>query len=107
MQVTEQIDALEAMGMNSVSFLVLPRVLAAVVMFPAIYVAAAFVGFVAGGISGEVLGYLTFETFIRGAKAYILPSMLCMGRPKCSASDFLLRPSPAGKDSSHLVARTA
>lgn len=90
MQVTEQIDALEAMGMNSVSFLVLPRVLAAVVMFPAIYVAAAFVGFVAGGISGEVLGYLTFETFIRGAKAYILPFDAMYGATKMLCFGFLI-----------------
>jgi len=90
MQVTEQIDALEAMGMNSVSFLVLPRVLAAVVMFPSIYVASALVAFVAGGISGEMLGYLTFETFIRGAQAYILPFDAVYGATKMLCFGFLI-----------------
>ncbi len=90
MQVTEQIDALEAMGMNSVSFLVLPRVIAAVLMFPSIYVVSALVGFVAGGISGEMLGYLTFETFIRGAQAYILPFDAVYGATKMLCFGFLI-----------------
>ncbi|GMQ81245.1 MAG: ABC transporter permease [Rhodothermia bacterium] len=90
MKVTEQIDALEAMGMNSVSFLVLPRVTAAVVMFPPIYVASALVGFVAGGISGEILGYLTFETFIRGAQAYIVPFDAMYGAIKMLSFGFLI-----------------
>ena len=39
MRVTEQIDALEAMGLNSVGYLIVPRVLAGIVMVPVLYVA--------------------------------------------------------------------
>lgn len=34
MRITEQIDALEVMGVNSISYLVLPKILAAVIMYP-------------------------------------------------------------------------
>jgi phospholipid/cholesterol/gamma-HCH transport system permease protein len=90
MKVTEQIDALEAMGMNSVSYLVLPRILAGAFMFPAIYVAAAAVAFVAGGLAGEVLGYLPFATFIRGARAYFLPFDAFYGMTKMFSFGFLI-----------------
>ncbi len=40
MRVTEQIDALEAMGLNSIGYLIVPRVAAGVIMFPGLYVVA-------------------------------------------------------------------
>ena len=43
MRVSEQIDALESMGFNSVTFLVVPRVLSGILMFPVLYVVAASV----------------------------------------------------------------
>src|SRR5690625_170507 len=42
MRVSEQIDALESMGFNSISFLVVPRVLAGILMFPVLYIVAVF-----------------------------------------------------------------
>lgn len=72
MRVTEQIDALEAMGINSVAYLVIPRVLASVIMFPALWVAACAMGIVAGGMAGEFLGYLPFERYIAGAREFFL-----------------------------------
>lgn len=50
MKITEQIDALEVMGINSVSYLVLPKVAAAVLTFP---ILAVFSGFL--GILGDTL----------------------------------------------------
>lgn len=73
MKVTEQIDALEAMGINSVGYLVLPRVAGTILMFPALFIAATVVAVIAGGVAGEYLNYLTFESYIRGARAYFLP----------------------------------
>ena len=90
MRVTEQIDALEAMGMNSVGYLVLPRILAGAVMFPSIYVAAVFVSVAAGGFAGEFLGYLPFEAFIRGARTYFLPFDAFYGMTKMLAFGFLI-----------------
>jgi len=90
MKVTEQIDALEAMGMNSISYLVLPRVLAGAAMFPSLYVASALVAIVSGGLAGEFLGYLPFETFIRGAQTYFLPFDAFYGMTKMLSFGFLI-----------------
>lgn len=70
MKVTEQIDALEAMGLNSVAYLVVPRVTGAALMFPAIYVGSALVAIISGGLAGQVLGYLSFQDYIQGAQTW-------------------------------------
>ena len=90
MKVTGQIDALEAMGLNSIAFLVLPRVFAGVVMFPSMYVASAFVSILAGGMSAEYLGFLPMESFIQGARAFFLPFDAFYGASKALAFGFLI-----------------
>lgn len=90
MKVTEQIDALETMGMNSVGFLVLPRIAAGAFMFPSLYVVSVLVSVVAGGYAGEFLDYLPFEAFIRGARTYFLPFDALYGMTKMFAFGFLI-----------------
>ncbi len=55
MRVTEQIDALEVMGINSASYLVLPKMIAAVLFFPILCLLSMIVG-IAGGYLSCVLG---------------------------------------------------
>ena len=90
MKVTEQIDALEAMGLNSIAFLVLPRVIAGILMFPSLYVASALVSILAGGWSADFLGLLPMESFIQGARAYFLPFDAFYGASKALAFGFLI-----------------
>lgn len=85
MRVTEQIDALEAMGINSIGYLVLPRVGGAMLMFPALYVASTVIAVISGGVAGEYLDYLSFEAYIAGAKAWFLPFDAVYGMTKSLA----------------------
>lgn len=48
MRITEQIDALEIMGVNSASYLILPKVVAAVVFFPLLTIMSMLIGVVGG-----------------------------------------------------------
>ena len=73
MRVSEQIDALEVMGLNSVSYLVLPRVLAGVVMFPVLYVVACAIGIGGGILVADLAGYLPAGEFVQGAREYFEP----------------------------------
>ncbi len=73
MRVTEQIDALEVMGLNAVSFLVLPRVLAGLLMFPVLITAAAVVGIAGGLLAGIVSGELPPAEFLLGARSFFKP----------------------------------
>ena len=73
MRVSEQIDALEAMGLNSVSYLILPRVLAGVIMFPVLYITACFIGIGGGILIADWAGYLPASEFLLGARSYFKP----------------------------------
>jgi len=90
MRVTEQIDALESMGMNSVGYLVLPRIIAGTLMFPAIYVVSVIISVFAGGVAGEYLGYLSFEAFIRGGREFFQPFDAYYGMTKMIAFGYLI-----------------
>lgn len=70
MRVTEQVDALEAMGLNSVAYLVVPRVLAGILMFPVLYAVACFVGITGGMVAGELGGLIPAAEFIEGGRLY-------------------------------------
>lgn len=73
MRVTEQIDALEAMGLNSVGYLIVPRVLAGVLMFPVLYIAATSVGVGAGLAVAEFGGFVPIGEFVQGARNFFQP----------------------------------
>lgn len=90
MRVTEQIDALEVMGLNSVSYLVLPRVLAGVLMFPVVYVAACTVGIVTGLMVGEVTGAVPAPVFVEGARMLFRPYDVFFGLVKSLAFGFAI-----------------
>jgi len=72
MRVTEQIDALEIMGINSASFLVLPKIVAAVLSFPVLIILSISVGIFGGLIGGQSVGVLTSD-FILGLQYEFIP----------------------------------
>jgi phospholipid/cholesterol/gamma-HCH transport system permease protein len=90
MRVSEQIDALEAMGLNSVSFLILPRVLAGLVMFPMLYVGATFISIVAGILVGELGGFLSMAEFVDGARQFFKPFDPFFGLIKAVTFGFII-----------------
>ena len=90
MRVTEQIDALEAMGLNSVSYLIAPRVIAGVIMFPMLYIAACFVGISGGLIVANFGGYLTTGEFVQGARDFFRPFDAVFGLIKAFVFGFII-----------------
>ncbi|WP_412060889.1 MlaE family ABC transporter permease [Rubrivirga sp. IMCC45206] len=90
MRVKEQIDALEAMGLNSRSYLVVPRVLAGILMFPVLYVVAATVGMSVGALVAEASGVLTTQTFWEGARLFFRPYDVFFGLVKSLVFGFVI-----------------
>ncbi|MDX1671068.1 MAG: ABC transporter permease [Balneolaceae bacterium] len=90
MRVSEQIDALESMGFNSISFLVVPRVLAGLIMFPILYIVAAVSGIVGGLVAGVVSGTLPAATFMLGAREYFFPWDVSFGLLKAFVFGFVI-----------------
>ncbi|MFN8354368.1 MAG: ABC transporter permease [Spirosomataceae bacterium] len=73
MRVTEQIDAIEVMGINSTSYLVLPKILASMITFPMLVILAAFLGIWGGYVAGTLTGVITPEDYIYGIRSDFIP----------------------------------
>lgn len=73
MRVTEQIDALEMMGVNSASYLILPKVIATLFFNPFLNLISIIVGIIGGWIAGTMTGVITSEDFIYGIQYAFIP----------------------------------
>jgi phospholipid/cholesterol/gamma-HCH transport system permease protein len=73
MRVTEQIDALEMMGVNSASYLILPKIIATLLFFPILTLLSICVGILGGWIAGTGAGVITSESFIYGIQYAFIP----------------------------------
>jgi phospholipid/cholesterol/gamma-HCH transport system permease protein len=90
MRVTEQIDALEVMGINSASYLVLPRIIAAVLMFPLLVVIAMTLGIVGGYLAGSLSGALTPDQYVEGIRTDFIPYNVVFALIKAFVFGFLV-----------------
>ncbi len=90
MRVSEQIDALESMGFNSVTFLVVPRVLSGILMFPVLYVVAAVMGISGGLLAGSLDGILPAAEFMQGAREFFFPEDVIFGVVKSFVFGFVI-----------------
>lgn len=73
MRVTEQIDALEIMGINSSGYLVLPKIIAAILILPFLIVITMFVGIAGGWAAGSITGLINSHEFKRGLLDAFIP----------------------------------
>ena len=73
MRVTEQVDALETLAYNPMSYLVIPRVLAGLIMFPVVVVFANALGIVGGWLTAMQLLDMSSAEFVRGLRLFFLP----------------------------------
>lgn len=73
MKVTEQIDALETLAYDPVAYLVVPRVIAGILMFPIVVAFADAVGVLGGWITAINLLDMSSAEFIRGLRLFFLP----------------------------------
>jgi phospholipid/cholesterol/gamma-HCH transport system permease protein len=73
MRVTEQIDALEIMGVNSASYLILPKIIATLVFNPFLTLLSICVGILGGWTVGTFSGVITSQDFIYGIQYAFIP----------------------------------
>lgn len=71
MKVTEQLDALTAMGVPPMYYLLLPRMLSAVIMMPLLTILALGIGLVGGTVVGVLAKGLILTTFIDSIKSLL------------------------------------
>lgn len=73
MRVTEQIDALEIMGVNSASYLILPKMIATILFNPFLTLISIIIGILGGWLAGTQLGVITTEEFVYGIQYAFIP----------------------------------
>lgn len=72
MRVTEQIDALEVMGVNSLNYLVFPKIIA-LLLYPFLIGIAMFLGVLGGWMAGVYGGFTSSNDFITGLQSEFIP----------------------------------
>ena len=95
MRVSEQIDALEIMGINTKAYLVAPKIFAALVVIPMLVVLAAGLGIWGGRLAGTATGIISGDDFDKGLLASFDPynAFFCM--VKAYVVDFIISSVPS------------
>ena len=95
MRVTEQIDALEVMGINSLNYLVLPKVLATVLFYPFLIILGMFLGILGGWTAGALSGIFASTDYIEGIQIDFQPFLITYALIKTLVFAFLIATVPS------------
>jgi len=95
MRVTEQIDALEVMGVNALNHLVLPKVVATVLFYPFIVLLAMVLGIFGGWVAGLVTGLFSSDSYIVGIRSDFKPFLIQYSVIKTIVFAFLIATIPS------------
>lgn len=90
MRLTEQIDALEIMGVNTISYLIGPKLAAAITMIPLLVVIAAGTGIYGGLLAGSLTGYVSADDFTQGILMDFVPFNIAVMLVKATVFGFIL-----------------
>ena len=94
MRVTEQIDALEVMGVNSLNYLVFPKIVASL-LYPFVIGISMFLGILGGWIAGVYGGFTSSDQFIQGLQTDFVPFHVAYAFIKTMIFAFLLATIPS------------
>jgi phospholipid/cholesterol/gamma-HCH transport system permease protein len=94
MRVTEQIDALEVMGINSLNYLIFPKIVA-LLFYPFVIAAAMFLGILGGWVAGVYGGFTTSDAFIQGLQEDFIPFHIIYAFIKTFVFAFILATVPS------------
>jgi phospholipid/cholesterol/gamma-HCH transport system permease protein len=97
MRVTEQIDALEIMGINAAGYLILPKVIAGVIMVPALVVVAIFCALIGGLVGGALSGAVSPNDYVMGIRDSFNGFTVAVAMVKAFVYGFFITTIPAYK----------
>ncbi len=90
MRVTEQIDALEIMGINAPGYLILPKLLGGVIMIPLLVIVAIALSITGGYLAGTASGAVSSAEFIQGLTTDFIPFTLVVAMVKALIFAFII-----------------
>lgn len=97
MRVTEQIDALEIMGINAAGYLILPKVIAGLIMVPALVIVAIGCALLGGLLGGALSGAVTPDDYIDGIRGGFNGFTMVVAMVKATVFGFIVTSVPAYK----------
>jgi len=90
MRITEQIDALETLGINSFQYLIVPRVVATIIMVPLLAIFSMISGIIGGYVVCVNVYDLNSVDYIYGVKEFLVGFDICGGILKAIVFGFIL-----------------
>ncbi len=94
MRISEQIDALEVMGINTKAYLIMPKILAALLMIPFLVVISMALGIWGGRLAGILTGIITGSIFDRGLLESFVPYNVIFALTKSYVFSFIISSVP-------------
>src|SRR6266508_1857193 len=79
MRVTEQIDAMESMAVNPIQYLVVPRIIASIVMFPLLTMIFNVIGYGGGYVMGIFVARIPVGPFVEHTREFLNPGDILHG----------------------------
>ncbi len=95
MRVTEQIDALDIMGVNSANFLVLPKIIAGIFINPFLYIISLFIGISGGFLAGYLTDAVAPADFVQGLQYSFVPYYITYSLIKTEVFAFIITAVPS------------
>lgn len=95
MRVSEQIDAIEIMGINSKTYLIMPKIAAALITIPMLVILAMVLGIYGGRLTVGLSGIISTETYDRGLKELFIPYNVFFAMMKAYTFSFIVSSIPA------------
>jgi phospholipid/cholesterol/gamma-HCH transport system permease protein len=95
MRVSEQIDALEIMGINTKTYLVLPKIAAALLVIPMLVIISAVLGIWGGRLAGVMSGIISETTYDKGLLQFFQPYNVFFALIKAYTFSFIISSIPA------------
>jgi phospholipid/cholesterol/gamma-HCH transport system permease protein len=95
MRVTEQIDALEIMGINAPGYLILPKILAGITMVPILVIVAMVLSISGGYLGGTLSGAVSAAEYIQGITTDFNPYTITVMLVKAFVFGFIITSVPA------------
>ncbi len=90
MKITEQVDALEIMGVNSASYLILPKIIAALITFPLLNLLSGFLGIIGGIVVALTTNVVSLHDYLYGITSYFIPFYITYSLIKIAVFSFII-----------------
>lgn len=90
MRITEQIDAMDIMGVNSANYLILPKIISSVTLSPFVMLGSFMLGLLGGGLIVFFTGIITMAQYVEGLQFAFKPFYIYYSMTKMAVFAFLI-----------------